>query len=126
MKSISELQKEVHANAIAKGWYEKEKSVPEHLALIHSEVSEALEADRKEDMVCWNDTVNIFKIIPNNNAFMGIFADLIKDTFADELADIVIRVMDLAEWKGIDLQSHIEAKMRYNSLREHKHGGKKY
>jgi len=46
MKTIGELQKEVHQNAIAKGWYEQEKSVPEHIALIHSEVSEALEADR--------------------------------------------------------------------------------
>jgi len=38
------------------------------------------------------------------------------------MADIVIRVMDLCAFKGIDLESHIKAKMRYNSLREYKHG----
>lgn len=43
----------------------------------------------------------------------------------DELADIMIRVMDLAAFKGIDLEKHIDLKMKYNSLRPHKHG-KKY
>jgi len=126
MKTIAQLQKEIHQNAITKGWYEKEKSVPEHLALIHSEVSEALEADRKDKYVWGRDSIMLCNALPDNKKFSEVFVDLIKDTFADELADVVIRVMDLAEWKGIDLQSHIEAKMRYNSTREHKHGGKKY
>ena len=33
--------------------------------------------------------------------------------------------MDLAAFEGVDLEKHIKAKMRFNSLREHKHG-KKY
>ncbi len=49
----------------------------------------------------------------------------IKGTFDEEMADIVIRVLDFCAFKGIDLESHIEAKMKYNSLREYKHG-KKY
>lgn len=57
--------------------------------------------------------------------FKHSFEDNVKDTFDDELADIMIRVMDLATFKGVDLEQHIKAKMRYNSLREHKHG-KKY
>jgi hypothetical protein len=35
---------------------------------------------------------------------------------------MLIRTMDLAAFKGIDLESHIEAKMNRNSLREQKHG----
>jgi hypothetical protein len=35
-------------------------------------------------------------------------------------------IYDWAEHLGIDLDQHIEWKMRYNSLREYKHGGKKY
>lgn len=126
MKTISELQKEVHANAIIKGWYEKEKSVAEHLALIHSEVSEALEADRNDVAIGLGDMAKTLIEEDNDHYFKEEFKEWVKDTFADELADIVIRVMDLAEWKRIDLQSHVEAKMRYNSLREYKHGGKKY
>jgi len=37
----------------------------------------------------------------------------------------MIRVMDLAAIKGVNLEMHIKAKMRYNALRPHKHG-KKY
>jgi NTP pyrophosphatase (non-canonical NTP hydrolase) len=118
-KTIAQLQKEVHENAIAKGWYEKEKSIPEHLALIHSEVSEALEADRGNAHSVYGN-INTF-ILPtqDNEEFKKVFEIHAKDTFPDELADIVIRVMDLAEWKGIDLQSHIEAKIRYNAMRSH-------
>lgn len=47
------------------------------------------------------------------------------ECFEFEMADICIRVFDMCGWKGIDLESHIAAKMRYNSLRPHKHG-KKY
>jgi NTP pyrophosphatase (non-canonical NTP hydrolase) len=50
-----------------------------------------------------------------------MFSNLVKDTFQDELADVMIRVMDLAAHKDIDLEIHIAAKMRYNSLREYKH-----
>lgn len=126
MKTISQLQKEVHENAILKGWYEKEKSVPEHLALIHSEVSEALEADRNDVAVGIGTLASEILETPTAAEFKDEFEEWLKDTFADELADIVIRVMDLAEWKGIDLQAHIEAKMRYNAMRKYKHGGKKY
>lgn len=61
----------------------------------------------------------------DDDKFKRAFVSTVKDTFEDELADVMIRVMDLAAFKGIDLEAHIKAKMRYNSLREHKHG-KKY
>ena len=43
-----------------------------------------------------------------------------------ELADIVIRVMDLCEHYGIDLEKVMEEKHKYNMERPYKHGGKKY
>lgn len=129
---INELAKQVHENAKAKGFFEKEKNIGEMLCLIHSEVSEALEADRK-DRYCQQDPFfiigmadkNYGKTFNEDNFFKEQFESIIKNTFEDELADIAIRVMDLAAYKGIDLESHIKAKMRYNSLREYKHG-KKY
>lgn len=133
MKGINELAQEVHENAKSKGFHEEENNIGEMLCLIHSEVSEALEADR-EDKYCELDNENWLidgKTLRDDLSkedevdFINVFKVSIKDTFEDELADIVIRVMDLAETKGIDLQAHIEYKMRYNSLREYKHG-KKY
>ena len=44
---INELAKEIHLNARSKGFFDAEKNIGEMLCLIHSEVSEALEADRK-------------------------------------------------------------------------------
>lgn len=130
---INELSKQIHQNAKNKGFYEGEKNIGEMLALIHSEVSEALEADRKNNYTRlqkeWHirglADANFGITFSNDEIFKDKFEAFVKNTFEDELADIMIRVMDLAGYKGIDLESHIKAKMRYNSLRKHKHG-KKY
>ena len=53
------------------------------------------------------------------------FEHHVKDTFEDELADAVIRILDLCGAKGIDIEKHIELKMKYNETRERMHG-KKY
>lgn len=50
------------------------------------------------------------------------FESKVKNTFEDELADVLIRVFDLCGWLGIDIQRHLELKMHYNAMREFKHG----
>lgn len=45
--------------------------------------------------------------------------------FPSELADIVIRVFDLAGYLGIDLDEAIRLKMAHNRTREFRHGGKR-
>ena len=124
---INLLADAVHQNAREKGFFDTEKNIGEMLALIHSEVSEALEADREDMYFSTFENVeakNLLNRVSDENFKEG-FETYIKNTFEDELADIMIRVMDLAAFKNIDLETHIKAKMRYNSLREHKHG-KKY
>ena len=122
---INELAKEVHENAKNHGFFDTEKNIGEMLALIHSEVSEALECDRKDKYFKRLQLpLSNYAQLPNLT-FQIQFAQDVKDTFEDELADIVIRVMDLAAFKGINLEQHIKAKIRFNALREHKHG-KKY
>ena len=72
------------------------------LMLVVSELGEAIEAHR--------------------TGLAGLEA---KDTFEDEIADTVIRIFDMCEGFGIDLERHIELKLEYNRTRPYKHG-KKY
>lgn len=126
---LNELSKEIHENAKSKGFYDNKKNIGEMLCLIHSEVSEALEADRKKMYTNVSD-IKLYGLADKNfgatfndeSVFKDFFSTCVKNTFEDELADIVIRVLDLCAFKGIDIESHIKAKMRYNATRQHKHG----
>ena len=123
---IYSLSKEINKNAHQKGFWEENYNTAEKLALIHSEVSEALECDRKGRYADPCDKIlQPCYVIIDEEAFAKDFEAKVKDTFEDELADIVIRVFDLAFEKGIDLENHIELKMMYNKTRPYKHG-KKY
>ncbi len=95
---INKLCKEAFETAKLKGWHEEQRETGTLLALIHSEVSEALEADRKRDF----------------------------DNFVEELADVCIRIFDLCGSRGIDLETAILFKMARNKERSYKHGGKAY
>lgn len=104
--TIDDLVTAAHDTAVDKGWWEGERSIPECLALIHAEVSEALE-EYRDGSISWS-------------------IDGTKPVgFATELADVCIRVFDLAGKLGIPLGEVIQAKMEYNATRPHRHGGKK-
>jgi len=115
--NLSELSKVVHAANI-KWWQDVETGQPikrnkgELLALIHSEISEAPEGERKDLM---DDKLPHRKM-----------AEV-------ELVDALIRILDYAAGFGYDLQGAFNEKMAYNATREdHKHearriaGGKQF
>ena len=128
--NFNELAKEVFKRNCDKGFWDEgveNKNIGECLMLITSELSEALEADRENH----HTIVNMLKSIRNLDSeidreyFKKEFERTVKNSFEDELADVIIRVMDLCGAKNIDIDWHIEQKMNYNALRPHKHG-KKY
>ena len=97
------------------------------LMLVVSELSEALEADRKgkhADIDAYNANLQADDINPGDREEYdrGAFVFLIKDTFEDEIADAMIRLLDLSALRGIDIEWHIEQKLAYNRTRPHKHG----
>ncbi len=113
MTTIRELQKSINELAKSKGWYDGNAAVLDptwlgaRLALVHSEVSEALECVRNGDYA---------EYLSNEGKPEGL---------PTELADIVIRVLDLAESVGIDMQVAIERKHAFNVNRPIRHGSKK-
>jgi NTP pyrophosphatase (non-canonical NTP hydrolase) len=107
---LEEIQTACHYLAREKGFWDKKRNVPEMLALIHAEVSEALEEYRKDRMELWWS-------LPNGDA--GEFK---PEGFGVELADAVIRILDLAEGLNIDLAKLIRIKLEYNKTRELMHG----
>jgi NTP pyrophosphatase (non-canonical NTP hydrolase) len=121
--TINSTAKIIHENARNKGFFDTPKNIGEMLCLIHSEVSEALEADRKDRYT--TASIRAVNGWHDDKYFCESFVTNVKDNFEDELADVMIRVMDLAAFKVIDLEEHIRAKMRFNATREFKHG-KKY
>jgi NTP pyrophosphatase (non-canonical NTP hydrolase) len=119
---IQELAKDIHENALKKGFWE-DANIGEKLMLIVSELSEALEADRKNRY--FKKEIGAVNGWVYDKDFEEHFTTDVKDTFQDELADVFIRLLDLSTYLGIDLLGHVIAKNRYNKSRPYKHG-KKY
>lgn len=82
---------------IPEDWDLSTYRIPASLALLHSELSEALESFREGD----------------------------KENFTEELADVQIRLLDMVEGLDIDLAAAVEAKIAKNRLRAYRHGGKR-
>jgi len=117
--TLNELRDEAYTYAKKQGFHEQPTNFGESLMLIVSELSEALEADRKGKRA----TVKF----PYNDAFIDPkkYEKHIRGTVEEELADAIIRLCDLAGTYKIDLSWHVMAKMAYNKTRPYKHG-KKY
>jgi NTP pyrophosphatase (non-canonical NTP hydrolase) len=121
---LNELVKLSHDSAKLKGFWDKERNVGELLMLIVSELGEALEAHRTSNF-CTPDSLEEADGWVNKNNFVDDFKCKVKDTFQDEIADTVIRLMDLRGGLNIDIEKHIKLKMRYTETRPKLHG-KKY
>jgi len=83
-----------------------------------------LEADRKQKW-CGKDVLPnaVGQIIRfDDKRFKIEFEVMVKSSFEDEIADTIIRLLDLCAAHDIDIDWHIKAKLRYNRLRPAKHG----
>lgn len=178
--NLNKLRDRAYKTACEHGFHDEELSNEHYLCLVISELMEAVEADRKGKRFN-KDAKDTYELIQNIKFCKVIYDNYIKGSIEEELADAVIRLLDLcglrkiklendclddevleeyshifigktftesifnitknlidrdisyslikifglAKHMNIDLLWHIEQKMRYNELRENKHG-KKY
>jgi NTP pyrophosphatase (non-canonical NTP hydrolase) len=104
MTTLDMLAKEIRSINAANGWnviqvseWSKEYKVLALLALIHSEVSEAVEAVRHDDI----------------------------ENFLEEMADVLIRVLDCVGGFGSGFDKIVADKLEKNRNRGYRHGGKR-
>ena len=126
---INKLAQEIHAVNVKNGFYDNPVEFGTSLMLVTSELAEALEADRKgkhPNLFDFNQYIRSgFTREANTDTMASAFKRHVKDTVQDEIADAIIRLLDISEHMGFDMEFHIRQKLEYNKTREKMHG-KKY
>lgn len=119
MTQIQDLTAEIRRLCTEKGWREEPGRgdregpwVAAYIALAHSELSEALDAYREK---CWSETAPSVQADGLNGKPIGV---------GPELADVLIRVLDMCDIWDIDIEYEVKRVLAYGWTRPYQHGGR--
>jgi NTP pyrophosphatase (non-canonical NTP hydrolase) len=116
---LNKLASAIYQANAEKGFWDRSRNNGEMLMLIVSELGEAMEALRKGRIADWTTHDDN---IGNGGCPKANFESCIKDTFEDEIADSLIRILDMCGGLGIDIERHVREKLAFNTTRERLHG----
>lgn len=110
-ETLDRLGRYIHDWAVDKGFWAKPRNDGEMIALMHSELSEALEAIREvQPELGGYHGSQPSKHVPEITAL------------EEEMADTIIRILDFSYAKGLRIGRAVRMKMAFNEGRPHKHG----
>ena len=147
VRPMGEWQEQIRQWAIRKGWRselgERDRTFGDEIALVVSELAEALEAFREcgdATKVWYTYTLRHDSLTSDGVEFKNLTASQVyrltgKDPeelgltpkpegVPTELADTLIRIFDMAAEYGLNMDFEVARKMAYNEGRERRHGGK--
>jgi NTP pyrophosphatase (non-canonical NTP hydrolase) len=120
-KSLDEMAQEVMEVNLEKGWYDDDRTFGDGIALLHSEVSEMLEAFRDHGLA--DATVRVLAGRGDDGSDLPAVNPK-PEGVGSEAADVFIRLLDMCKRYDIDLEAEYERKLAYNRTRSYKHGGR--
>ena len=110
-----------YLTAVKSGWHDgptPASPLPEFIAHLHGEVSEAWEAWREkgdERKKWYKIPYGIEGVTDHHQKPEGVWIEII---------DVLIRIFHRAEFMGVDIEALLDEKMAYNLTRPYRHGGK--
>jgi NTP pyrophosphatase (non-canonical NTP hydrolase) len=123
MTALADLQARVYSIARDKGWWDVDRTIGDLIALMHSELSEALEEHREgrgpADVYYTCQEVDsdgrvVAKFVAESPAEIRPGTLVRPEGVAVQLGDCLIRILDFCGHFGIDLESLLEQKIAYN------------
>jgi len=102
--TMAQMQAAIHKTAREKGWWDEPRETGTCFMLMVTELAEAMEGYREGNP--HSDKIAPFSQIE------------------EELADVIIRILDYAEANSFEIEKALRAKMAYNETRPYRHGGK--
>lgn len=113
-KQLNRLRDEAYATACNKGFHDGKKSDEHYLMLVITEIAEAVQADRKGRRMTRKAREDYEQFMEAyHDISITMYESAISGTLEDELADIVIRLLDFCGMRGINLRRYLPVEMYF-------------
>lgn len=119
-QTFRDLQDLMNEIAVTKGWHNPTKTFGEQVVMMHSELSEVIEAFREPN----SNVAEVYTFEKTIHQMMVANYTVKPEGVPIEFADLVIRMLDTCSHYNIDLIDAIILKALYNTTRPHRHGDK--